>query len=58
MPQINSSVNVPDNIEDSHAVSLVVGCSNVKFDGFGKYTIKVTIDDFYRELYLYVKQKR
>ncbi|MDR0864295.1 MAG: hypothetical protein LBO74_05105 [Candidatus Symbiothrix sp.] len=57
IPTIESSTTIPDSIEDSHIVGLVVGFGNVKFDSFGKYSIQVTIGDFYRELPLYVKQK-
>jgi hypothetical protein len=57
IPTINSSINIPANVEDSHIVSLVVGFGNVKFDSFGKYSIQVTIGDFHRELPLYIKQQ-
>jgi hypothetical protein len=57
MPQFTSSVIVPDNTEESRTINVALGLLNVRFDAFGRYTIKVTINDFYRELYLYVKQQ-
>ncbi|GHT01430.1 hypothetical protein AGMMS49525_02120 [Bacteroidia bacterium] len=57
IPQINSSAIIPENIDESHTISIVVGLNNVKFDSFGKYTIKITIDDFYKETYLYIKKR-
>jgi hypothetical protein len=56
VPTINSSIIIPDNIKDFHTVNVVIGFTNIKFDSFGKYSIQITVGDFYKELYFYVNK--
>lgn len=58
VPTLNTTVVVPEDMEDSHFVSLAIGFNNIKFNKCGKYLFNVKIGDVNRIIPLYVVEKK
>jgi hypothetical protein len=56
MPVMDFSVAIPYDIRESYISNIVAGFANIKFDNFGRYSIRISIGDFHKDLYLYLKK--
>lgn len=56
VPAIQASIDILEIKEDIHITNLVIGFGNISFNSFGKYVVQVTLDDFYRELPIYIRE--